>query len=199
MNQASVFEWHKRFNESRVSVRDDDRCGGVRKSIQQSWLAKGLRLGSRLRCWRSKEVNTSELIGQRVKVRVEVLREFKKKFRRKRQALFKSGLWHFHQDNAPGNNSILHKLFDKDGHQHIYQPPYSRDLAPCDISLFPWLRGCRYETIEEMKEAVKRALTRSQKRTSMGPSWSALNGTTRALQPEGITSKGTRVSCVCYQ
>ena len=39
MNQASVFEWHKRFKEGRESVRDDERCG------------------------RSKEVNTPELIG----------------------------------------------------------------------------------------------------------------------------------------
>ena len=34
------------------------------------------------------------------------------------------------------------------------QPPYSPDLAPCDFWLFLKLRGCRYETIEEMKEAV---------------------------------------------
>ena len=26
MNRASVFEWHKRFKESRESVRDDKRC-----------------------------------------------------------------------------------------------------------------------------------------------------------------------------
>ena len=36
--------------------------------------------------------------------------------------------------------------------------PYSPDLAPCDFWLFPKLkeklRGRRYETIEEMKEAV---------------------------------------------
>ena len=32
--------------------------------------------------------------------------------------------------------------------------PYSPDVAPCDFWLFPKLRGCRYETIEEMKEAV---------------------------------------------
>ena len=31
---------------------------------------------------------------------------------------------------------------------------YSLDLAPCDFWLFPTLRGCRYETIEEMKESV---------------------------------------------
>ena len=40
MNQASVFEWHKRFKEGRESVRDDERCG------------------------RREEVRTPELIGQ---------------------------------------------------------------------------------------------------------------------------------------
>ena len=48
MNQASVFEWHTRFKEGTESVRDDERCG------------------------RNKEVNTPELIGQRVRVSVRV-------------------------------------------------------------------------------------------------------------------------------
>ena len=48
MNRASVFEWHKRFKEVRESVWDNEKCG------------------------RSKEVNTSELIGQRVTVRIRV-------------------------------------------------------------------------------------------------------------------------------
>ena len=50
MNRASVFEWHERFKKGRESVRDDDRC------------------------WRSKEVNTPQLIGQKVRVRVTMLR-----------------------------------------------------------------------------------------------------------------------------
>ena len=79
------------------------------------------------------------------------------------------------------------------------QPPYSPDVAPCNFCLFPKLRGCRYETIEEMKEAVTSLLTHSHKRTSMGPSRSCWNGTTSALQVEEITLKGTRVSCVYYQ
>ncbi len=49
MNQASVFEWHKRFKKGRNSVGNDERCG------------------------RSKEVNTPELIGQRVRVRPRVI------------------------------------------------------------------------------------------------------------------------------
>ena len=50
MNRASFFEWYKTFKEGRESVRDDERCG------------------------RSKEVNTPELIGQTVRVRVTMLR-----------------------------------------------------------------------------------------------------------------------------
>ena len=38
------------------------------------------------------------------------------------------------------------------------QPPYSPDLAPCDFWIFPKLRGCRYETIIEMKEAVMKVI-----------------------------------------
>ena len=36
----------------------------------------------------------------------------------------------------------------------VPRPPHSPDVAPCDFWLFPKLRGCRYETIEEIKEAV---------------------------------------------
>ena len=39
-----------------------------------------------------------------------------------------------------------------------YQPPYSPDLTPCDFWLFPKLTGCRYETIEEMKEAETKVI-----------------------------------------
>ena len=40
------------------------------------------------------------------------------------------------------------------GIKTVPHPPYSPDLAPYDFQLFPKLRGCRYVTIEEMKEAV---------------------------------------------
>ena len=129
INRALFFGWHKRFKEGRESVRDDERYG------------------------RSKEVNTQELIGQRVRVRV--LREFRKRFLGKRPTLFKSGQWHFHQDNAPVHNSILvTDYLTKMGIKTVLHPPYCPDLAPCDFWLFPKLRGCCYETIEEIKEAM---------------------------------------------
>ena len=40
----------------------------------------------------------------------------------------------------------------------VPQPPYRPDLAPCDFWLFPKLTGCRYETIEEMNEAVTKVI-----------------------------------------
>ena len=40
----------------------------------------------------------------------------------------------------------------------VPHPRYCQDLAPCDFWLFPKLRGCRYETIEEMKEAVTKVI-----------------------------------------
>ena len=40
----------------------------------------------------------------------------------------------------------------------VPRPSYSPNVSPCDIWLFPKLRGRRYETIEEMKEAVTKVI-----------------------------------------
>ena len=44
------------------------------------------------------------------------------------------------------------------GIKTVPQTPHSRDLAACDFGLFPKLRVCRYETIEEMKESVTKVI-----------------------------------------
>ena len=103
--------------------------------------------------------------GQTVnkKYYVEVLREFRKRFRRKKPELFKSGQWHFHLDNSLVHTSILvTDYLTNMGIKTVPHLPYSPDLAPCDFWLFPWLkekfRGCRYETIEEMKEVATKVI-----------------------------------------
>ena len=40
----------------------------------------------------------------------------------------------------------------------VRHPPYSPNVAPCDFWLFPKLKGCRYQTIEEMKEALTKVI-----------------------------------------
>ena len=108
--------------------------GGVRKSIHQIWLAKGL--GLVLLCWGFTGVEE------------EIPRK-----RGRHSSNRVSG--NFHQDNAPVHNSILVKDYlTKMGIKIVPQPPYSPDLSPCDFWLFSNLRGCHYETIEEMKVAV---------------------------------------------
>ena len=87
------------------------------------------------RCGRSKEVRKPELIGQISTLQIG-------------SVAFPPG-----QCTSPQLHPS-HRLFDQDGHH----PPYSLDLAPCDFCLFPKLRGCRYETIEEMKEAVTKVI-----------------------------------------
>ena len=107
MNRASVFEWHKRFKEGRESVRDDERCG------------------------RSKEVNTPELMGQRV--RVEEMKE------------------------------AVTKVIDTLTQEEFYGA-FQKLLLLIYLGLIALFCNTR-----------------------------------SALQPEEITSKGTRVSCVYYQ
>ena len=100
-----------------------------RTSIHQSWLAKGLGWVLGLLCWGFKVVQEE------------------------------ASTLHFHQDNAPVHNSILvTDYLTKMGIKTVPQPPYSPDLAPCNFWLFTKLRGCRYETIEEMKEAETKVI-----------------------------------------
>ena len=84
------------------------------------------------------------------------------------------------------------------GIKKVAQPPFSPDLAPSDFWLFPKLRGCRYETIEEMKEAVAKVIDTLTQQDFHGAFRNYWNGTS-ALQPEEITSKGARISCVYNQ
>ena len=44
------------------------------------------------------------------------------------------------------------------GIKTVRHPSYSQELAPCDFWLIPKLRGCHYETIEEMKETVTKVI-----------------------------------------
>ena len=112
--------------------------GGVRKSIQQSWLAKRLGLG--LLCWGFKGVQ--EEIPSEEASTLQIV-----------SVAFPAGQYTSRQLHP------CHGLFDQDGHQDSSSTlSNSPDLAPCDFWLFPKLRDCRYETIEEMKEAVTKVI-----------------------------------------
>ena len=111
-------------------------AGGVRKSVHQSWLAKGLGLG--LLCWGFKGVQEEIPSEEASTLQIG-------------SVTFPPG-----QYTSPQLHPC-HWLFEQDGHQDS-SSPYSLDLAPCDFWLFPKLRGCRYETIEEMRGAVTKVI-----------------------------------------
>ena len=102
--------------------------GGVRKSIHQSWLAKRLGLG--LLCWGFKGVQQEIPSEEASTLQIG-------------SVAFPAG-----QCTSPQ----LH------GHQDSFSASNSPDVGPCNFWLFPKLTGCRYETTEEMKEAVTKVI-----------------------------------------
>ena len=54
----------------------------------------------------------------------------------------------------------------------IPHPPYSPDLAPCHFFLFPklklWMKGQRFDTIEEIQEELQWVLDTIPKRDFQG-------------------------------
>ena len=151
--------------------------GGVRKSIHHSWLAKGLGLGLGLLCWGFKGVQ--EEIPREEASTLQIV-----------SVAFPPG-----QCTTPQLHPF-HRLFEQDGDP---QPPYSRDLAPVTFGYSLSSEAVVMRQLRRWKRLWRRSLTRSHKRTSMGPCSNFWNDTTNGLQPEEITSKGTRVSCVYYQ
>ena len=72
----------------------------------------------------------------------------------------------------------------------VPQPPYSPDLAPCDFCLFLKLRDCRYETIEEMKEAVMKVIDTLTKEDFHGAFQKLLEQYNKCIATRGDYFKG---------
>ena len=138
--------------------------GGVKKSIPQSWLPKGLGLG--LLCWGFKGVQV--------------------------ETPFEEATRTIHQSTTP---SLSQTIWPRWASRQFHTLPIVQTLLPVTFAYFLTLEAAVMRQLRRWKRLWRRSLTRSHKRTSMEPSRSCWNGTS-ALQPEEITSKETRVSCV---
>ena len=181
MNRASVFKWHKRFKEGRESMRNDERCG------------------------RSKEVNTPELIGHRVRVRVTMLRFYGSSGRDsvgrgQHSSNRVSGISsrRIHQSIT---TSLPQTIWPRWVSRQFFAFPIVQTLLPVTFAYSLSSEAVVTIQLRRWKRLWRRWLTRSHKRTSMGggASRTCWNGIISALQPEEIISKGTRISCVYYQ
>ena len=182
INRASVSEWHKRFKEGTESVRDDERCG------------------------RSKEVNTPMLIGQRVRFRVRVTmwmfyessgRDSVGRNQHSSNRVSGISTRTMHQSTTP---SLSQTIWARWAPRQFVTLPIVQTLLPVTFDYSLSSQAVVMRQLWRRKRLWRRSLTRLHKRTSMRPSSSrsCWNGT-RALQPEEITSKGNRVSCIYYQ
>ena len=150
MNRVSAFEWHKRFKEGRESVRDDERCGRSKESIHQSWLAKGLGLGLELLCWDFKgdqeEIPSEETSTLQIG-----------------SVAFPPG-----QYTSPQLHPC-HRLFDQDGHRQFVILPIVQTLLPVTFAYSLSSEAVVMRQLRRWKGLWRRSLTRSHKKTSMGP------------------------------
>ena len=146
--------------------------GGVRKSKHQNWLAKGLGLG--WLCWDFKGVREEIPSDEASTLQI-------------RSVAF------------PPRTSLPQTIWPRWASRQFLSLPIVQILLPLTFGYSLSSEAVVMRKLRRWKRLWRRSLTRSHKRTSMEPSRSCWNGTTSALQPEEITLKGTRVSCVYNQ
>ena len=150
------------------SLRDDERCG------------------------RSKEVNTPELIGQRV--RVSILR-----------FLWSSGRDSVGRGQHSSNRlsgistrtmhqsttlSLSQNIWPRWASRQLSTLPIVQTLLPVTFAYFLSSEAVVMRQLRRSKRLWRRTLTRSHKTTFIGPSRSCWNGSTSALKPEEIIRRG---------
>jgi len=87
----------------------------------------------------------------------EILERLRKRVVRVRPSIANN--WMLHHDNAPCHMAIsVIEFLAKKGIPVVPQPPYSRDLSPCDFFLFPklkfHLKGRHFGTVGNIEKAV---------------------------------------------
>ena len=153
--------------------------GGVRKSIRQSWLAK--ELGLRLLCWGFKGVQEEIPPEEASTLQIG------------------SVVFPPRQCTSPQLHPGSQTIWPRWASRQFLSFPIVQTLLPVTFGYSLSSEAVIMRQLRRWKRLWQRSLTHSHKRTTMGLSRSYWNGSTCALQPEEITSKGTRDSCVYYQ
>ena len=146
--------------------------GGVRKSIYQSWLAKGLRLGLLCRGFKGVQEEISSRRGQHSSNQVSGI-----------------STRTMHQSTT---QSWSQTILPRWASRQFFSLPIVQTLLPVTFGYSLSSEAVVMRQLRRWKSLWRRSLTHT--RISKGPSRSCWNSTTSALQPEEM-----RVSCVYYQ
>jgi len=103
----------------------------------------------------------------------DVLRRLRENVWRKRPQKWQNQNLIIHHNNAPAHRSFkVLQILAKNNMTVIPHPPYSPDIAPCHFFLFTklkfWMKGRRFDTIEEIQEKSQRVLDTIPKRDFQG-------------------------------
>ena len=101
-----------------------------------------------------------------------------------------------HQSTTP---SLSQTIKPRWASRQFVTVPIVQSLFPVNSGYCLSSEAVVMRQLRRWKRLRRRLLTRSHKRTSMGPSRSYWNGRTSGLQPEEIISMGSWVSCICFQ
>ena len=165
MNQYQFLSGIRDFRKAGSQRGMMRSMGGVRKSIHHSWLAKGLGLG--LLCWASKGVQE------------EIPREEANTSNRLSGISTRT----MHQSTTP---SLSQTIWPRWASRQFLNVPIVQTLLPVTFAYSLSSEAVVMRQLRRWKRLWRRSLTRSNKRTSMGPWRSWWNDTTSALQLEEI-------------
>ena len=155
--------------------------GGVWKSEDQSWLAKGLGLGFGLLRWGFKGVQEEIPWEEASTLQIG-------------SVAFPPG-----QCTKSITLSLSQTIWPRWASRQFLTLLIVQTLLPVTFGYSLSSEAVVMRQLRRWKRLWGRSLTCSHKMTFMVPHRSCWNFTTSALQPEEITWKGTRVSCVYYQ
>ena len=146
------------------------------------------------RCGMSKEVNTPELIGQRVRVSVTMLRFLGSSGRdsvgrRQHSSNWASGIsiWTMHQSTIP---SLSQTIWPRWSSRQFLSLPIVQALLPVTFGYSLSSEAVVMRQLRRWKRLWRRSLTRSRLSTSIGPSRSGWKSTTSALHPKRLFRRG---------
>jgi hypothetical protein len=150
LSRTSVFEWHIRFKEAqKVTLQKL----GVKPMLPAFFDAKGI--------IHHKLVLEKQTVNG--KFYKEVIKRLIARVHGVRPEFQESGSWYLLHDNARAYSSgMVAKFLAKRGLPVLSHPPYSPDLGPVDLFLFPKLKtamkGMKFEAVSSIQQTVTREL-----------------------------------------
>ncbi|CAG2217839.1 unnamed protein product [Mytilus edulis] len=167
--ECTGYYWHKRFEDERDNLEDDEREG--RPSSRKSDAVKDevsnvINSDRRLtvcevadKCDNSK-TTAHHILANGLNMNRVLRRDLVQALRKKRPYLAANiDQVILHQDNAPAHTSLKTSLeIDLLGFECLKHPPYILDLAPMDFAVFPhiksFLHGQRFDDLPELRQEV---------------------------------------------